>query len=214
MKKELLENDFDSLADTVERLGKLIRHPNLKGIDYIQDAVIYRFKFCMSLYWKILKKFLSCEEVKLKRILTLIGCAVLLGSTPEYLMAGGSIEEVESDKKLRKTINIKIAYKEACDHFAKGLPLFKAARGRGLAQLYGQAYMWFAEADKLGHVSATFNLGLMHEFGLGAPLSYPMALAYYEKARCIYQITKSFEKVQKMEEAIRRIREKMARPAY
>ncbi|MBY0500710.1 MAG: nucleotidyltransferase substrate binding protein [Alphaproteobacteria bacterium] len=64
MEKELWQDYFNFLGDAVSRLRELIKHPDLKTVDYLQDATIQRFEFCIELYWKILKKFLSYEEVE------------------------------------------------------------------------------------------------------------------------------------------------------
>lgn len=52
------------MGQTVERLGEILQHPDLNKIDYLQDAAIQRFEFCIELYWKVLKKFLAYEEVE------------------------------------------------------------------------------------------------------------------------------------------------------
>lgn len=40
-------------------------HPDIKEIDYLQDATLRRYKICFNLYWKTLKKFLASEGVEL-----------------------------------------------------------------------------------------------------------------------------------------------------
>lgn len=64
MEKEFWRDYFETLGQAVQRLQELLQHPDLQKIDYLQDATIQRFEFCIELYWKILKKFLSYEEVE------------------------------------------------------------------------------------------------------------------------------------------------------
>ncbi len=64
MEKELWKDYFDSLGEAVNRLGEMLEHPDIQKIDYLQDAAIQRFEFCIELYWKVLKKFLSYEVVE------------------------------------------------------------------------------------------------------------------------------------------------------
>lgn len=64
MEKEFWKDYFETLGQAVQRLKELLDHPDLHKIDYLQDATIQRFEFCIELYWKILKKFLSYEEVE------------------------------------------------------------------------------------------------------------------------------------------------------
>ena len=63
MEKEFWQDYFESLGQAIERLGEILQHPDLQKIDYLQDAAIQRFKFCMALYWKVLKKFLAYEAI-------------------------------------------------------------------------------------------------------------------------------------------------------
>lgn len=63
MEKEFWKDYFESLGEAVSRLGDVLKHPDLQKIDYLQDAAIQRFEFCIELYWKVLKKFLAYEEV-------------------------------------------------------------------------------------------------------------------------------------------------------
>lgn len=64
MEKEFWKDYFETLGQAVQRLEEILNHPDLQTIDYLQDATIQRFEFCIELYWKILKKFLSYEEVE------------------------------------------------------------------------------------------------------------------------------------------------------
>lgn len=64
MEKEFWKDYFETLGQAVQRLQEVLHHPELQEIDYLQDATIQRFELCIELYWKILKKFLSYEEVE------------------------------------------------------------------------------------------------------------------------------------------------------
>lgn len=64
MEKEFWKDYFESLGEAVARLGEVLQQPDLKKNDFLQDATIQRFEFCIELYWKVLKKFLAYEEVE------------------------------------------------------------------------------------------------------------------------------------------------------
>lgn len=64
MEKEFWKDSFESLGQALQRLREMLDHPDVKKIDYLRDATIQRFEFCMELYWKTLKKFLASEEVQ------------------------------------------------------------------------------------------------------------------------------------------------------
>lgn len=44
------------------------------------------------------------------------------------------------------------------------------------------ACWWFARASSSGVVRGSYNLGYMHEYGLGVPLDYRKALMFYDRA--------------------------------
>lgn len=64
MEKEFWKDYFETLGQAIQRLTEILNHPDLKKTDYLQDAAIQRFEFCIELYWKVLKKFLAYEEVE------------------------------------------------------------------------------------------------------------------------------------------------------
>jgi len=64
MEKEFWKDYFESLGKAIQKLGEVLQLPDLQTTDYLQDAAIHRFEFCIELYWKVLKKFLATEEVE------------------------------------------------------------------------------------------------------------------------------------------------------
>jgi len=53
---------FSQLGNALQRLGEVSREPLDKN-DYVLDATIQRFEFCVELYWKTLKHLLAKEGV-------------------------------------------------------------------------------------------------------------------------------------------------------
>lgn len=54
---------FNSLGQSIVRLGEVVNHPEINKNDYMQDAAIQRFEFVIELFWKVLKKVLAYEKV-------------------------------------------------------------------------------------------------------------------------------------------------------
>ncbi len=63
MEKDLWKDFFDSLEEAIKRLAEVLQLPDVRKIDYLQDAVIQRFEFCFEFYGRVLKKFLYSEGV-------------------------------------------------------------------------------------------------------------------------------------------------------
>jgi nucleotidyltransferase substrate binding protein (TIGR01987 family) len=63
MNKLVWKDYFDTLGDAINRLKEAVTHPELDRNEFIQDATIQRFEFCSELYWKVLRKFLSYEQI-------------------------------------------------------------------------------------------------------------------------------------------------------
>jgi nucleotidyltransferase substrate binding protein (TIGR01987 family) len=66
MSKEFWKDAFEALGNAITRLGEVLEHPDLKNLEYLQDAAIQRFEFTVELYWKVLKKFLAHEKILAK----------------------------------------------------------------------------------------------------------------------------------------------------
>ena len=52
----------------------------------------------------------------------------------------------------------------------------------GVAEDYGEALVWWGKAAATGHRHALFNMGVMHQNGLGTPVNLLNALSYYKQA--------------------------------
>lgn len=63
MNKLVWKDYFDTLGDAIDRLMDAVMHPELDRNEFIQDATIQRFEFCIELYWKVLRKFLAYEQI-------------------------------------------------------------------------------------------------------------------------------------------------------
>lgn len=61
MEKEFWKDYFESLGDALSRLKETVECKD--DVDYLPDATIQRFEFCIELYWKVLKKFLAYEKI-------------------------------------------------------------------------------------------------------------------------------------------------------
>lgn len=64
VEKKFWSHSFVSLGQALSRLNAVLSLPDLYTVDYLQDATIQRFEFCIELYWKVLKKFLAHEKVE------------------------------------------------------------------------------------------------------------------------------------------------------
>lgn len=62
--KLLWQDYFFSLGDAVKRLEEVLSHKDINNIEYLRDASIQRFEFCIELYWKVLRKFLGYEKIE------------------------------------------------------------------------------------------------------------------------------------------------------
>lgn len=56
------------------------------------------------------------------------------------------------------------------------------AKGRGVAQDYGKARIWYEKAADQDFAAAQFNLGVMHDLGEGVAQDYAKARVWYLKA--------------------------------
>lgn len=54
------KTSLTQLGKALTRLGEILEEP-LEKHDYILDATIQRFEFCVELYWKTLKHLLAAE---------------------------------------------------------------------------------------------------------------------------------------------------------
>lgn len=63
MNKLVWKDYFETLGDAVNRLKDAVMHPELDHNEFVQDATIQRFEFCIELYWKVLRKFLAYEQI-------------------------------------------------------------------------------------------------------------------------------------------------------
>lgn len=58
-----LEDRFNQYKNAVDRLEEVIETYNDNNSRIIVDAMIQRFEFCVELSWKLLKDYLSSENV-------------------------------------------------------------------------------------------------------------------------------------------------------
>lgn len=58
-----LEDRFNQYKNAVDRLEEVIETHNDNNSRIIVDAMIQRFEFCVELSWKLLKDYLSSENV-------------------------------------------------------------------------------------------------------------------------------------------------------
>lgn len=58
-----LEDRFNQYKNVVEKLEEVIETYNDNNSRIIVDAMIQRFEFCVELSWKLLKDYLSSENV-------------------------------------------------------------------------------------------------------------------------------------------------------
>lgn len=58
-----LEDRFNQYKNAVDRLEEVIETYNNNNSRIIVDAMIQRFEFCVELSWKLLKDYLSSENV-------------------------------------------------------------------------------------------------------------------------------------------------------
>jgi nucleotidyltransferase substrate binding protein (TIGR01987 family) len=63
MNKLVWQDYFETLGDAINRLKDAVTHPDLDQNEFLQDATIQRFEFCIELYWKVLRKFLAYEQI-------------------------------------------------------------------------------------------------------------------------------------------------------
>jgi len=56
------KTSLDTLGKSLDRLGEILQ-VTLDEKDYVLDAAIQRFEFCIELYWKVLKHLLAREGV-------------------------------------------------------------------------------------------------------------------------------------------------------
>lgn len=150
----------------------------------------------------------------MKKALFIVLCTAVLSSSQHVTWAGGPVDTNDTDQHSSHFSQRVPSFEEACTLFSKGLSLYKAARKGGPSQLYGQAYTLFSRAALAGHVSAIFNLGIMHECGLGAEVSFQDALAYYLRAETLYIESGSWDKVKEARVDIKRIQTKIKQPKY
>jgi len=54
--------------------------------------------------------------------------------------------------------------------------------GRGAAQNYAEAAVWYLKAAKAGHPDAQYSIGFMYEWGRGVSRNCSEALGWYRKA--------------------------------
>jgi nucleotidyltransferase substrate binding protein (TIGR01987 family) len=54
---------FVYLGNALNRLEDLLIIPENKAQEYLKDAMIYRFKFSIELFWKVLKKILLSQGI-------------------------------------------------------------------------------------------------------------------------------------------------------
>lgn len=64
MEKEFWKDYFDLLGNALQRFEEIMKHPDLDKFDYMHDAAIQRFEFCIEIYWRVLKKILAYEKVE------------------------------------------------------------------------------------------------------------------------------------------------------
>lgn len=55
---------FNTLGQSITRLGEVIRHKDIEINDFMHDAAIQRFEFVIELFWKVLKKILAYEKIE------------------------------------------------------------------------------------------------------------------------------------------------------
>jgi nucleotidyltransferase substrate binding protein (TIGR01987 family) len=63
MEKEFWRDYFEGLGSAISRLKEGVNHPHTENDQLYRDATIQRFEFCIELFWKVLKKFLSYEKI-------------------------------------------------------------------------------------------------------------------------------------------------------
>ncbi|MFY9589720.1 HI0074 family nucleotidyltransferase substrate-binding subunit [Rickettsia endosymbiont of Halotydeus destructor] len=63
MEKIFWQDYFQSLGQAINRLRDVIERSKIDKNDYALDAAIQRFEFVIELFWKVLKKILTYEEI-------------------------------------------------------------------------------------------------------------------------------------------------------
>lgn len=64
MNKDLWQDSFVALGNALTRLKEVLDLFEAEQKDYLKDAAIQRFEFCVELYWKTLKRFLAYEKAE------------------------------------------------------------------------------------------------------------------------------------------------------
>jgi uncharacterized protein len=54
--------------------------------------------------------------------------------------------------------------------------------GLGVAEDYADAMRWYRKAADAGHAGAMYDIGTLHEDGLGMPANRDLAVDWYRKA--------------------------------
>ena len=120
--------------------------------------------------------------------------ALLLAATAHALAADDATSKQTADfRQWQKRVNAeqaaadsaltdlqqRAAAGDATAQFELG---FIYAEGRGVAQDYAQARVWWEKAATQGHVDAQYNLGNFYNDGRGVPQDFAKAREWYEKA--------------------------------